>query len=108
MTQPQYSNLTPEAYKEQFVDGATEHILVDVREASEYDVVRIPGAVNLPLSSFQMRVDEVSNDQSIVIVCAHGRRSIMAAEFMASLGYENLYNLEEGTVGWVERGFPTE
>jgi rhodanese-related sulfurtransferase len=56
----------------------------------------------------QQRVQEIPNDKPIVLVCARGGRSAMAADFMVSLGYENLYNLSDGTIGWILAGLPIE
>lgn len=94
-------------YQQQFTSD-TEYILLDVRETDEYAEGRLPGAINIPLSLLQLRVGEVGRDKPIVLVCARGGRSAMAAEFMENLGYGDLYNLIDGTMGWMMNGLPLE
>jgi rhodanese-related sulfurtransferase len=91
-------------------NDSTEFQLIDVREVEEFTEGRIPGAVNIPLSVFQSRFTEIANEGPIVLVCAAGGRSAMAADFMAANGYEaeQLYNLVDGTMGWMMRGLPLE
>lgn len=101
-----YQNIDIDTYNEQFDDA--DYTLVDVREIEEYQDGRIPGAVNIPLSLLQMRLDEIPREKPVVLVCARGGRSAMAAEFMVSAGYDELYNLEDGTLGWQMRGLPFE
>lgn len=101
-----YTNVVSTAYRTQFAER--DHFLLDVREIIEYVEGRIPGAVNIPMSELELRVNEVPKDQPVVVVCAHGQRSIMCAEYLAELGYKDLYNLADGTVGWMMRGLPLE
>lgn len=102
-----YTDLDFETYKAQFSDNPnSDYVLVDVRETDEYAEGHLPNAINIPLSTFQMRFGEITHDKPIVLVCARGGRSAMAADFMVSQGYENLYNLEGGTMGWVLEGNP--
>ena len=44
----------------------------------------------------------------IVLVCATGGRSGRVATFLASMGYENIYNHSDGTKGWIIKGYPVE
>ena len=104
-----YEDLTIEDYQEQFAsNGSADYLLLDVREVDEFAEARIPGAVNLPLSELQLRLDEVDDTRPIVLVCRTGVRSAMAAQFMIANGYDELYNLRDGTKGWAERGLPLE
>lgn len=103
-----FQTISAEEFLAQFFQADRDYLLLDVREVDEYQRVRIPGAVNIPLSAFQARFEEVPRDQTVVVVCAHGGRSAMAAEFMAYHGYQNLYNLVDGTMGWWQRGLQVE
>jgi len=89
-------------YETQVVDESIQ--LIDVREVDEYVAGHLPGAVNIPLSTLQLRYAEVQNDKPIVLVCARGGRSAMAAEFYAGQGYTELYNLVGGTMAWMAEG----
>ena len=102
-------DISSEDYQAQFAGGEQgEYQFVDVREADEYEAGHIPGAINIPLSEFQQRLDEISEDAPALLVCRTGVRSMQAAMFMASMGYDEVYNLEEGTLGWVRKGYAVE
>jgi rhodanese-related sulfurtransferase len=104
-----YSEINSEEYREQFESGESgDYQLLDVREIDEYAAGHIPGTKNIPLSQFQQRVDEISEDSPVILVCATGARSGRAATFLASMGYENLYNHSDGTKGWIAKGYPAE
>lgn len=101
--------ITIEEYKTDYVDNdSAEYALIDVREVDEYAAGHLPGAINVPLSDLQNRVDEIPKDTPVVLVCRSGGRSARAGEFLAAQGWDNLTNLLGGTVGWVEAGYPTE
>jgi rhodanese-related sulfurtransferase len=105
-----YLSLEVDDYKQQFKDAGAGHLLLDVRTLEEYEEVRIPGAVNIPLDELSDRVAEVPTDQPIVLVCRSGMRSIMGAQVLryAGLNAVTLYNLEGGTKAWVSKGWQTE
>jgi rhodanese-related sulfurtransferase len=106
MNEP-FTEISIDEYQAQF--GAQDnYLLVDVRETEEYSAGHLPNAINIPLSQFQFRVGEIPAGQPVVLVCARGGRSAMAADFMATQGYKALYNLVDGTAGWFERGLPLE
>ena len=102
-------DITNEAYLERFASGDEgAYQLIDVREEDEYAAGHIPGAMNIPLSEFMARYDEVDEDMPALFVCNTGVRSSQAAFFLAGMGCENLYNLEEGTKGWIKQGHAVE
>ena len=74
---------------------------VDVREPDEYAVGHIPGAKLLPLGEVLSRAAEVLPDKRApwLVYCRTGRRSADAVQKLASLGYENLYDLG-GILSW--------
>lgn len=102
-----YKEIDIDAYNEQFANN-NDYQLIDVREVDEYEEGRLPGAVNIPLSEFQVRYDEISEDQTVVLVCARGGRSAKASDFLIANGYEDVYNLDGGTLGWMSQGNPVE
>lgn len=104
-----YTDISSEDYRQRFASGDHgEFQFIDVREANEYAEAHIPGAINIPLSEFQRRMDEISDDAPLLLVCGAGVRSAQAAMFMANMGYDEIYNLEEGTAGWIKKGYPVE
>jgi len=86
------------------VDGAT---VLDVRELDEWQAVRIPGVVHIPLTELVERFDEVPTGAELPVVCAKGGRSMQAAEYLRSRDIDAI-NVAGGTDGWVEAGKPTE
>jgi len=82
--------------------------VVDTRERYEYDEGHVPGAINIPHMATLPRNAELARDKPIIFVCASGQRSAVAAEFAATLGLEDLYNVEGGTVAWIKAGYPVE
>lgn len=85
-------------------------LLVDVREKDEvaelaYDV---PNIINIPLSEFEERFNEIPKDKEVVMVCRSGGRSLRAAGFLVNHGYTNVVNMEHGIIRWATKGFPTK
>jgi rhodanese-related sulfurtransferase len=101
-----FRSIPLDVYREQFQPG--DHTLVDVRELSEWVAGRIPGAVLIPLNSLPDNLDKIPNDKPVVVVCATGIRSLYGSEFLLQAGYPEVYNLEDGTMGWMMRGLPLE
>ncbi len=109
MANASYQDISIDEYQAQFEQSQQDYMLVDVRETDEYAAGRIPGAVNLPLTELQARYNELPQDKTLVLVCARGGRSAQAAIFLATQGYDqDLYNLTDGTMGWMEEGLPVE
>ena len=76
--------------------------LIDVREPDEYASVRAEGAVNIPLSEFVARTDEINPDQDIYLICKSGGRSAQAGEYLEQArGWDNVINVAGGTTAWV-------
>jgi rhodanese-related sulfurtransferase len=86
--------------------GGRAPLLVDVREANEFATVRIPGAVLLPLSELQARYAELPHDRPLLLHCAAGKRSLVAAEFLTRNGYADVTNVEGGIIEWQKSGLP--
>jgi rhodanese-related sulfurtransferase len=91
----------------EMIDGGDVQV-VDTRERYEYEEGHVPGAVNIPHMATLPRNAELARDKPIIFVCATGQRSAVAAEFAATLGLEDLYNVEGGTVAWIKAGYPIE
>jgi rhodanese-related sulfurtransferase/rubrerythrin len=74
--------------------------LLDVRQPKEYREEHIPGASLVPLPQLSERMSEVPKDRPTIVYCAIGGRSEVAARFLASRGYGEVYNLSGGIRGW--------
>ena len=106
-----YTDINSEDFRGQFASGESgEYQLIDVREEEEHAEVHIPGTINIPLSEFPARLDEVSEDAPVVLVCNTGVRSSQAALLLAGMGYDQdlIFNLEDGTKGWMKKGYQVE
>jgi rhodanese-related sulfurtransferase len=79
-----------------------------VREPEEWVTGHIPGAIHIPLNDLPVRVAEIPQDKPVVVVCAHGQRSLYGAQFLLQSGFPEVYNLQDGTVGWMMRRLPLE
>jgi rhodanese-related sulfurtransferase len=85
-------------------------VLLDVREAKEFEGGRLPRAVHIPLSQLKDRTGELAKlvAKPVVVYCATGRRSSMATGVLAKAGFESIYNLSGGIEAWRKEGLPLE
>lgn len=83
-------------------------VLVDVREDDEFAEERIPGAINVPLSRFDVRKLPAEDGRRLVLTCAVGRRSAQAAGILLAAGHESATHLRGGMLAWDDAGFETE
>ncbi|KAH8552298.1 Rhodanese-like domain-containing protein [Umbelopsis sp. PMI_123] len=91
----------------------TAPVIIDVREGSELDLGKIPHAISIPRGILELRIEKVVNVDSnrpIVLYCAGGLRSVMAAEALQRLGYNNekIKSLSGGFEQWREEGYDIE
>jgi len=77
-------------------------ILIDIRNPGEVDQGSIPGAVHIPLAQLRARLDLVPTDRSIVVHCAGGWRSSVAASLMRANGFEHVSDLVGGYNAWAQ------
>lgn len=82
--------------------------LIDVREVWEFRAGHAAGAVNIPLSQFRQRVEEVPRDRDVLFICHVGERSMMAARFARQQGVARAFNVDGGTDAWEAAGLPME
>ncbi len=83
-------------------------VLVDVREAKEFEGGRLPNAVHIPLSQLAGRASELSKltSRPVVAYCQNGRRSRMAATALSRIGFKDIYSLHGGIHEWKKDGLP--
>ena len=86
-----YVNITAEEAKE-IMDNEEGYVILDVREQDEYDAGHISGAILIPYTQIEAKANEMlpDKDQLILVYCRSGRRSKIAAEALAELGYTNI------------------
>jgi hydroxyacylglutathione hydrolase len=85
------------------------NVVVDVRSQDEYTEGHVTEALHIPVDDLLARIDELPKDRTLLFICAMGARSGLACEMAAAMGFdsEKLYNIEEGTPSWIEKGYPT-
>lgn len=83
-------------------------MLLDVRETFEHATGMPESAIALPRGEIAQRIAEVAPDPSaeILTICAHGQRSLMAAQTLQQMGYANVASVAGGTARWIEEGLP--
>ena len=83
-------------------------LVVDVRERDEFEEGAIKDAVHVPRGYLELRIENVAPDRSrpIVLYCAGGARSALAARSLEELGYENVSSLAGGFGAWKNAGLP--
>jgi sulfur-carrier protein adenylyltransferase/sulfurtransferase len=80
--------------------------LLDVREREEYREGHLEGAISLPRGFLEMRVEETVADKTkpIIAYCAGGVRSLIAAQTLKEMGYENVVSMSGGYTAWKNAG----
>lgn len=73
--------------------------IIDVREEDEFEQSHIIGAINIPLSQFRDRMDEIPKDEPVYLHCRSGQRSYNAALIMENHGYHNSSSIAGGFMG---------
>ena len=83
-------------------------LILDVRTPAESERGRIPGSVLLPLQQLQARWQEIAGhaERPVLIYCATGNRSTVAAKILIDRGFRRVYNLRPGIAGWEREKLP--
>ena len=85
-------------------------VLVDVREESEFNAARIPGAMHIGKGVMERDIEEKIPETSaaIVLYCGGGYRSALAAMNLKQMGYTNVISMDGGFRGWKEAGLDVD
>ena len=92
------------------VADGTGPLIIDVRETAEWDQGHLPGAVHIPRGFLESRVAGTApdSDQEILVSCASGQRSLLAAKTLADMGFTNVSSLAGGFARWKQNNHPVE
>lgn len=74
-------------------------IVLDVREAEEWEEGRIPGARWIPMAELAGRLEELPKDREIIVVCRSGGRSAVVTNYLLAAGFRAV-NLRGGMLQW--------
>jgi glyoxylase-like metal-dependent hydrolase (beta-lactamase superfamily II)/rhodanese-related sulfurtransferase len=80
------------------VDGEDPPLVLDVRNAGEFDSGHIPGSVHIPYAELAGRVDELPRDRPLATICKAGKRSGLAASILQREGFERIVHVASGGV----------
>lgn len=84
-------------------------VLIDCREPNEWNLAHIPGAVFIPRGQLEQKVEAlVPRERKVIIYCASGNRSALAADTLNVMGYRDVASMAGGIRGWVDAGGEVE
>jgi rhodanese-related sulfurtransferase len=96
------------ATAKQWIEAGTA-VVVDVREANEYQAAHIQGATLMPLSSFNpAKLPQIPEGKKLLLHCRTANRCGTAAGILLQSGYKGEINrMAGGLVAWAQAGYPT-
>ena len=84
-------------------------VYFDCREPYEYALGHIPGAVFIPRGNLETKVEAaIPRESKVLIYCATGNRSALAADTMQQMGYKDVASMAGGFRDWVDAGGEVE
>lgn len=86
------------------------HVLIDVREESEYAAGHIPGSIHLGKGIIERDIIATVPDKNslVVLYCGGGFRSVLAADNLQKMGYTNVVSMDGGWRAWNQQGHEIE
>src|ERR1700710_2507056 len=105
----QIDEVDPSAVSE--VTGGDTVVIVDVRETDEWNAGHLPGAKHVPRGHLESRIEGAApnRDERVVLYCASGNRSALAARTLAEdMGYVNVESMTGGYTLWKDRGYAVD
>lgn len=108
-------NLTPDQVEKEL--QGSDAVLIDLRDSDEHQQHgTIAGAVHVTRGMLEFRADpstpyhnpELRPDRRVILHCASGGRSALAADTLKDMGYTNVAHLDGGITAWRESGKPVE
>ncbi len=86
-------------------DQNDESVYLDVREANEWNLGHVPGAIHIPRGTLEGKVEGmIPRDRKVVVYCASGNRSALAADTMQRMGYADVASMAGGFRAWADSG----
>ena len=106
MSNVEVVGINPEEAKILIDEGKA--FLIDVREDEEWAAGKIPGAIHAPLSRFKENDFPAQEDRTAIFHCRSGKRTTDYFGLFLTVGYETVVHMEEGILGWAQRGYDVE
>lgn len=94
-------NLSADLFERKISENA-ENILIDVRTKEEFVELRLPNSILIDIyqPDFFEKIEKLDKSKTYYVYCRSGSRSYTACQQMISMGFANLYNLENGIINW--------
>jgi rhodanese-related sulfurtransferase len=85
-------------------------LMVDLRTPPEFAIAHLPGAVNIPISELEKRVNEArpGKGHDLVVYCLNGSRTRQAEPVLYAHDINNFYHLDGSLEGWLKDNYPIE
>ncbi|MGL4910863.1 MAG: rhodanese-like domain-containing protein [Romboutsia sp.] len=83
---------------EKIMKDSNDTLILDVRDAKEYNEGHIVDAINIPVDEVEKRIDELESfkDKTVLVYCKSGKRSITASEILVKNNFKDVSNVEDG------------
>ncbi|MBT9547937.1 MAG: rhodanese-like domain-containing protein [Candidatus Sericytochromatia bacterium] len=91
-----------------FQDNPSETIFLDVRRPEEWQEGAIPGSLKIRLNNLAENFPKLDKVKQYIVICRSGFRSEIACQDMLAAGFNRVFNVPDGMLGWVEKGYPVE
>ena len=88
--------------------GPDAPLVIDVRQASEFETGHVPGSLHIGAGDLPAMLDELPRDRPIATICASGFRASVAASILRAAGFERVSSVGGGISDWAARGYPLE
>jgi rhodanese-related sulfurtransferase len=80
--------------------------LLDVRTQAEWDEAHAPNTTLIPLDELPNRLNELSKEELIVVICRSGNRSATARDLLLDAGFTQVTSMAGGLTEWASKGYP--
>ncbi len=79
---------------------ASDALVIDIRQPSEYEEGHIPGAINIPLRELAANVDKIPTDRQVFVYCKSGYRAAVGNSALRMMGYDNTLSFSGSWLAW--------
>ncbi len=96
-----YEDMPPLELYQRMADNADNgYLILDIRDAADYEKGHIPEAVNIPLKELGYRLYTLDRTKDIIVYCDVGLQSKIACQVLTNAGFKDVYNLTGGLKAW--------